>query len=110
MVARSAGKRLVSTLNASLEDGVEWTETEQVTLGLIEAAADRLAVMRGLFDAEAGAEEVSTRRVTELSAEVRQLESNIQKWVASLDPEMSTAKSARHVHAANSRWRRGQTA
>jgi hypothetical protein len=49
---------------------------------LIEAAADRLDVLRRLFDAEVGAEELSTRRVTELSAEVRQLESNIQKWVA----------------------------
>ncbi|MDT5409061.1 MAG: hypothetical protein QOG14_1281 [Mycobacterium sp.] len=48
--------------------------------------------------------EVSTRRVTELAAELRQLESNIAKWSVQLDPDMEIQKSARHVAASNARW------
>jgi len=48
----------------------------------------------------------STRRVTEVAAEIRMNEANIQKWTATLDPGMDTAKSMRHVAAANARWHR----
>lgn len=104
----TAGKRLVRTLNKSLDAGVEWTEAERAVLGLIEAAADRVAVLQALFDLEVGKLAVSTRRVTELSAEIRQTESNIAKWIATLDPYMSRQpKSKQHQQAAHSRWHRG---
>jgi len=48
----------------------------------------------------------STRRVTEVAAEISMNEANIQKWTATLDPGMDTAKSMRHVAAANARWHR----
>jgi hypothetical protein len=37
----------------------------QATLDLIESAADRVAILKGLFGAEVGKVPVSTRRVTE---------------------------------------------
>jgi hypothetical protein len=107
-VPKTAGKRLITTLNGALEQGVEWTEAEQATLDLIEAAADRVAVLKQLFDSEVEREPVSTRRVTELSAEIRQHEANLQKWVGVLDPYMSRQpKSKQHQSAAHSRWHRG---
>ena len=80
----------------------------QATLDLIESAADRVAILKGLFGAEVGKVPVSTRRVTELSAEIRQYEANIQKWIAVLDPYMPRQpKSKQHQSAAFSRWHGG---
>ncbi|MDC8980976.1 hypothetical protein PR370_07350 [Mycobacterium marinum] len=96
-------------LNRALDPGVEWTEAERAVLGLIEAAADRAVVLKELFELEVGKPAVSTRRVTELSAEIRQTEGNIQKWIAVLDPYMSRQpKSRQHQQAAHSRWHSGQ--
>lgn len=107
-VPKSPGKRLVSTLAEALDKGVEWTEAEQATLDLIEAAADRVAVLKRLFDAEVEKVPVSTRRVTELSAEIRQHESNLQKWISILDPYMARQpKSKQHQSAAYTRWHGG---
>lgn len=105
---KTAGKRLIETLNAALpvRNGkqAKWTAHELVVLGLIEDSADRVEVLKRLFDAEVAKDQVSTRRVTELSAEIRQHEVNIGKWTASLDIDMSQVKSSRHQHAANVRW------
>ena len=103
------GKRLVRTVNKALKEGCEWTETEQIALGLIEEAGDRVAVLRDLFDAETAKPAVSTRRVTELAAEIRQTEATIALLVAQLipDPDGAPTKSAQHQRAANSRWHRG---
>ncbi|BBY19028.1 hypothetical protein [Mycolicibacterium litorale] len=104
----TAGKRLINALSEALEAGMEWTEAEEATLGLIESAADRVAILKRLFDTEVEKPEVSTRRVTELSAEIRQHEANIQKWVSVLDPYMSRQpKSKQHQSAAHSRWHGG---
>ncbi|BBZ17085.1 hypothetical protein [Mycolicibacterium gadium] len=101
----TAGKRIVRVLNKSLRDGTEWTEAETLTLGLIEAAADRLAVLKELFAAEVAKPVQSTRRITEVSAELRQTEASVQKWIAALDPDMARQpKSRRHQQAAWSRW------
>ena len=102
------GKRLINALNGALDKGVEWTEAEQATLDLIESAADWVAILNRLFDEELEREPVSTRRVTELSAEIRQHEANIQKWIAVLDPYISRQpKSKQHQSAAWSRWHGG---
>lgn len=102
---RTSGKRLVAKLNGALKvSGSEWTEVEMVTLDMIESAGDRVAALKELFDAELAKDQVSTRRATEVAAEIRQLEANIQRWATTLDPEMSRTKSAAHQHAANVRW------
>jgi hypothetical protein len=105
-VSKTPGKRLVATLTGALAKGVEWTETEQVTLGLIAETADRAAVLNRLFAAEVDKPEVSTRRVTELAAEVRQCEANIARMISSLDPDMSRRPKSRQ-HQAYSRWHHG---
>ena len=82
MTAKTPVQGLVEALNRSLKGDAEWTEAEQVTLGVIEEAADRVAVLRRMFEAETGKAAVSTRRVTEVSAEIRMSEANINRWVA----------------------------
>jgi hypothetical protein len=107
MTARkTAGTRLVAALTAGLAPGVGWTERELITLGLMSDATDRVAVLGRLFDIEVARPALSTRRVTELAAEIRQNEANVQKWATQLDPEMDQQKSQRHVAAANARWAR----
>jgi hypothetical protein len=95
---QTAGKRLVRQLNKALAPGAEWDEREQIALGLVEDAADRAAVLRTLFDIESNREQVSTRRVTELAAEIRQTEATIEKLVAQLmpDPEAVPVKWCIH--------------
>jgi hypothetical protein len=83
-----------------------WDEAELVTLGMIEAAADRLAVLRSKFDAAAANPDTSASALASLAAECRLLEGTIARWAASLDPHNDTAKSMRHVAAANARWHR----
>jgi len=106
----TAGKRIRRTLDKALltRNGktAKWDETEQVVLDLIEAAADRAELLRSLFTAELAKPEISTRRVTEVAAEARQLEANIAKMVGSLDPkaQRQAQKSPQHAAAANSRW------
>jgi hypothetical protein len=103
---KTPGKRLVEALNRALAPGTERTEQETVVLDLLEAASDRLAVLKALFDAETSRPQVSAHRVTELAGEIRQIESNIQRWATLLDPRLEAVKSARHVEAANARWHR----
>jgi hypothetical protein len=106
MTARkTAGKRLVALLDEGLPKGIEWTAQERATLTLIEAAADRIEVLKGLLAAEMTKPEVAAHRVCEISGEVRQTENSIAKMVSSLDPEMTVqAKSVRHQDAARARW------
>lgn len=77
-----------------------------VTLGLIEAAADRIDALKALFEAETSRPSPSAHKAAMLAAELRQTEAGIAKLIASLDPNMEQAKSARHVAAANARWAR----
>jgi hypothetical protein len=102
----TAGKRLRRTLDHTLAEGVEWDEREQVTLDLLETAADRADSLTRVFNAEMAKPSPSPHRVSVLAAELRQTEATIAKPMASLDPQMEQAKSARHVHAANARWAR----
>ena len=76
-----------------------------MTLDLIEAAADRAADLRAIFDAEMAKPQTSPHRVSVLASEIRQHESNIAKLIDRLDPAMQKPKSARRVEAANRRWR-----
>jgi hypothetical protein len=100
------GQALRADLDRTLGAGMAWDETELVTLSSIEAAADRLAVFRARFEESAADPQSSPARLATLSGECRLLEGAIAKWTASLDPNNDTAKSLRHVAAANSRWHR----
>ena len=85
---------------------MQWTEAEQATLAMIERAEDRRARSRRGSTCSAADPEASPSRLATLSGECRLLEGAIAKWILSLDPADSQAKSLRHVHAANARWHR----
>ena len=101
------GQEVRAALNRTLGPGMQWDESELLTLASIENAADRLAEFRARFDAAAADPKASPSRLATLFGECRLLEGAIAKWAASLDPNDNQAKSMRHVHAANARWHRG---
>ena len=91
------------------------SDTERIAAGTVRGVdtdlhdhrntgTNRVAVLKELFDAETRRPQVSTRRVTEVAAEIRMNEANINRWVTALNPEVVQAKSLRHQHAANARW------
>ena len=102
---RTAGKRLVATLNKSLATGCEWDEVEQVTLGLIESAVHPAEALKAHLAVELGKSEM-TRRGVEIAAEVRQTEANIARLVGQLvpDPAAVALKSGQHQRAALNWW------
>jgi len=100
------GKTLREALTRQLGPHMEWDESELATLSMIEAAADRLAVLRSRFDAASKDPDTSASALAALAAECRLSEVTIAKWAASLDPSDEQAKSMRHVAAANARWHR----
>ncbi len=102
--AGGPGRRRSGLLNKSLASGAEWTECEQATVEIIEATADRVDVLKALFDTEARKPVPAPHGVCELAGEIRQAEAAITKIIATLDPGMTQAKSARHQYAANVRW------
>lgn len=104
---KTPGSRLVESLRNLVDPGDEFDEAEEHLLEMIEAEADRVAALRAVLAAELTKAEVSTRRVTELSAEIRLLEKQLGQWAASLRPKQTEAKSWTHVKAANTRWRGG---
>jgi hypothetical protein len=73
------------------------------------AAEDRAAALQRLLDAELAKPLPSSRKATELAAEIRQLEATVVKLVGMLapDPDVSAApKSLPHQRAARARWDR----
>src|SRR5262245_1879985 len=98
----SAGKTLAEALSRQLGPHMEWDEVELVTLGMIEAATDRLAVLRSRFGVAAADSDTSASALASLAAECRLSEATIAKWAASLDPHDEVAVSQRH--------RRGESA
>ncbi|WP_067566394.1 hypothetical protein [Nocardia acidivorans] len=107
---KTAGDQAVDALTADLGEGMEWSQIELLTLESIRTAIDRSAKLRELLDAETGKALPSSRRVTELAAEIRQCEASVIRWAQSLDPRGESVKSAAHQHAANARWGRRGTA
>ena len=95
-----AGVRL---LNKSLASGAEWTECEQTTVEIIEATGPRRRAQGVVRHRDA---EASTGAAWGVRA-IRQAEAAITKIIATLDPGMTQAKSARHQYAANVRWHGG---
>ncbi|WP_043780698.1 hypothetical protein [Rhodococcus sp. JVH1] len=104
--ARTAGEKAVDQLAKLLTPPMEWDEAELLTLDSIRKATDRGAILADLLAIEVAKTPVSTRRVVELAAEIRQTESNVLRWSASLNPDaaVNAPKSVRHQQAANIRW------
>ncbi|AWK74276.1 hypothetical protein CBI38_24690 [Rhodococcus oxybenzonivorans] len=104
---KSEGMRVVEQLNKLLDAPAEWDERELLVLDSIRKAADRGALLADLLTIEGAKEPVSTRRITELAAEIRQCEANVLRWSATLNPDTTVPeqKSLRHQQAANTRWR-----
>lgn len=101
----TAGQKLVALLDEGLPNGIIWKASERALLGLIEATADRVEVLKGLLAAELAKPDRSAHRCCEVAAEIRQAEAQTARLVASLDPEMvMEAKSVRHQTAARARW------
>jgi hypothetical protein len=67
-------------------------------------ATDRLAALRKVCDKAIADPESSATQIASLASEVRRLELSIHTLTKSLDPRYETAKSLRHVAAANQRW------
>jgi hypothetical protein len=105
--AKSAGQALRADLDAALPPGVVWTKLELVTLARIEVMADRLAAIAQRADEAIADRGASASKVSMLANAVRQLEVSMHGLIKTLDPTMETAKSMRHVAAANARWNRG---
>ena len=75
---------------------------------MIRDAIDRIDALKAHLAVEL-AKPMLSRRGVEIAAEVRQLEANVGKLVASLgtDPDAaSPPKSVKHQRAANARWSR----
>ena len=105
---KTEGQRLVALLGEDLATGVAWDASEKAVLGLIEAAADRVAALRTLYATEMGRDEIVAHKVCEISAEIRNSENVIAKLIAALDPRMETrAVSVKHRDAALKRWHPG---
>jgi hypothetical protein len=105
--ALTPGQKTVKLLTKALPEGAEFTEQETIQLGLIRDAVDRIEALKVHLAVEL-AKPMLSRRGVEISAEVRQLEANVSKLVASLgmDPDAAPVKSVKHQRAANARWSR----
>jgi hypothetical protein len=101
------GQAIRASLDRSLLPQMEWDESELATLDLIEVATDRLVALRRVCDAAIADPSSSATQVASLAAEVRRTELSVHTLVKSLDPRNETAKSLRHVAAANQRWHPG---
>ena len=102
---KTAGQKVRAALDKLLDPGMAWDESELLTLAAIERAADRLAVFQTRFEVFAADPKSSPPRLAALSGEMP-ADGAIQKRAATLDPRNESAKSLRHVSAANSRWHR----
>lgn len=116
MTPSTAGQHLRQTLDQALARAsqdigqpLEWAEDEVVAIEAAVQAADRAADLRRIYDAERTGEARPTVLV-KLSAELRQLDRQVVELAARVNPGVGPAKSARHVRAANARWRRNKEA
>lgn len=113
MTARiTPGKRLRRALDdAVAARDLAWSETDlAVTLPMIEATADRIETLRAKFDDEARRDGPLAVRAIQVAGELRQLEAQMNRLVASLglddDDDDVPAKSPQHQAAARTRWDR----
>ncbi|OBB44945.1 hypothetical protein [Mycobacterium sp. 852002-51961_SCH5331710] len=110
MATQAPGRRLKKLIDSALADGCVYTEQETVSIDKAVKAEDRAAALRKLLDAELAQPEPRSRKVVELSGEIRQLDALVVKLVKELVPDPDAvsmpAKSRPHVAAAEARWAR----
>lgn len=104
------GRRLRRDLDAAVAGrGMEWSETDlALTLPTIEVTRDRIEALRDKFADEVARDGSLAVRAVQLASELRQLEAQLARLVASLgldeDDDPGPPKSPRHQAAANTRW------
>jgi hypothetical protein len=100
------GKQLVKALTETLPPDLKFTTEEQITLGDIEEAGDRLEVLRLRFAVASKDPAVTLNQLAVGSAEIRLLEDAIGRWIKSLNArgEPPQAVSRQHRQAALTRW------
>lgn len=115
-------RRLKRQLDTLLPAGLAWSAGDQEIIELAAETADRVEVMRQVFAMETAAARdgqplKSTRRLAEVSSELRALEKQLAGWIQQLEAGVATMvpgppKSARHVAAgqASGAARAAQTA
>lgn len=81
---QTPGSRLKRLLDSTLDGDTEWSEHELVMVDKAAKAEDRAAALQGLLDDELTHEQPSSRKVTELAGEIRQLEGVVVKIVGML--------------------------
>lgn len=109
------GRRLRTALDSRLAAvstaagrTLTWDESDLQMIDRAARSADEAERLRGLLDAEA-AGECRPNIVTKLSAEIRQLDRLVVEFTRRVEAGLDTltaGKSARHVVAANARWKR----
>lgn len=110
------GRRLENALNELLKQASEaagqalsWDESDRQLITRAAGGADRAAQLREMLDAEMAGEK-RPNIVAKLSAEVRQLDRLVVEFTRKVETglqTLTTGKSARHVHAAQTRWKQG---
>lgn len=113
MTARiTPGRRLRRALDGAVAAReLEWSATDlAVTLPMIESTADRIDMLRGKLDAEARRDGPLAVRAVQVASELRQLEAQLARLVASLglddEDDEPPVKSAQQQAAARTRWDR----
>ena len=108
MAMQAPGKRLKRIINSALAENCSWTEQETVAIDKAIKAEDRCAALQKLLDAELSQPEPRSRKVVELSGEIRQLETLVVRLVKELVPDPDAvsmpSKSRQHQQAARTRW------
>lgn len=110
------GRRLENALAETLKQAGEatgqqlsWDESDRQMIARAAWAADEAQRLRETLDTEANGE-ARPGVMTKLSAEIRQLDRLVVEFTKKVETglaTLTTGKSARHVHAAKTRWKQG---
>jgi hypothetical protein len=111
MAMQAPGRRLKRLIDSALAENCSWTEQELVAIDKAIKAEDRAAALQKMLDAELALPEPRSRKVVELSGEIRQLDAMVARLVKELVPDPPDAvsmpqKSRQHQDAVNVRWAR----
>jgi hypothetical protein len=108
MAMQAPGRRLKRLIDSALAENCSWAEAEQVSIGKAVKAEDRAAALQKMLDVELALPEPRSRKVVELSSEIRQLEAMVVRMIRELVPDPGAVslpqKSRQHQEAARARW------
>ena len=108
MAMQAPGRRLKKLIDSALAENCSWDEKELVAISKAVAAEDRAAALQKMLNAELAQPEPRSRKVVELSGEIRQLESVVVRLIRELVPNPNAvsmpSKSRQHQEAARTRW------